>query len=235
MRRLRSFLCFILTLTIVLQANAQEKSTLQDTTTVKKDSVRSRFTIGGYGEAVYKYNFFSDNMFRYNHASDYTESRGHGRVDIPHGVFMLGYDFGKGWTFNTEIEFEHGGTESAVEVETEETGEHEKEIERGGEVALEQFWLQKSFLQSKLNIRMGHLVVPVGGTNNAHLPNEYFGVYRPEGENTIIPCTWHETGIELWGRVKGWRYDFMVIPALNSSMFNVSGWVHNGSASPFEF
>ena len=195
----------------------------------------SRLTIGGYGEAVYKYNFYSDNMFRYSHADKYADSKGHGRADLPHAVFMLGYDFGKGWTFNAEIEFEHGGTESAVEVEAEETGEFEKEIERGGEVALEQFWLQKSFLNSKINIRAGHIVVPVGGTNHAHLPNEFFGVYRPEGENAIIPCTWHETGIELWGRIKGWRYDVMVIPGLNSNMFNASGWIHDGSASPYEF
>ena len=86
-----------------------------------------------------------------------------------------------------------------------------------------------------MNIRAGHIVVPVGGTNNAHLPTEFFGVYRPEGENTILPCTWHETGIEIWGRIKGWRYDVMLIPSLNSSMFSVSGWAHDGSASPYEF
>lgn len=201
------------------------------------DSIKpkSRLTIGGYGEAVYKYNFYSDNMFRYSHASKYADAKGHGRVDLPHAVFMLSYDFGHGWTFNTEVEFEHGGTEAAVEVEAEETGEFEKEIERGGEVALEQFWLQKSFLDSKINIRVGHIIVPIGGTNNAHLPSEFFGVYRPEGENTIIPCTWHETGIELWGRIKGWRYDVMIIPALNSNMFNASGWIHDGAASPYEF
>ncbi|MBR3557973.1 MAG: hypothetical protein IKN78_03800 [Bacteroidales bacterium] len=202
-----------------------------------KDSTKSlgTLTIGGYGEAVYKYNFFSDNVFRYSRAANYADSRGHGRIDLPHAVIMLGYDFGHGWSFNTEIEFEHGGTESAVEIEAEEAGEFEKEIERGGEVALEQFWLQKAFWGGKMNIRAGHIVVPVGGTNNAHLPNQFFGVYRPEGENTIIPCTWHETGIELWGRIKDWRYDVMLIPSLNSSMFNVSGWVHNGSASPYEF
>lgn len=237
MKELLSTLIILSLLAITQEITAQTALNIQDTAATAKDSTRSRsrFTIGGYGEGVYKYNFYSDNMNRYSHADNYTESKGHGRVDLPHAVFMFGYDFGRGWTFNTEVEFEHGGTESAVEIETEETGEHEKEIERGGEVALEQFWLQKSFLNSKINIRVGHIVVPVGGTNNAHLPNEYFGVYRPEGENTIIPCTWHETGIELWGRVKGWRYDLMVIPALNSSMFDVSGWVHNGSASPYEF
>ena len=230
-------LFFVLTTFLFGSATAQFSISSTPSNTNDSDSVKpkSRLTIGGYGEAVYKYNFYSDNMFRYSHAEKYADAKGHGRVDLPHAVFMMSYDFGKGWTFNTEIEFEHGGTESAVEVEAEETGEFEKEIERGGEVALEQFWLQKSFLDSKINIRLGHIIVPVGGTNNAHLPSEFFGVYRPEGENTIIPCTWHETGIELWGRIKGWRYDVMVIPALNSNMFSASGWIHDGSASPYEF
>ncbi len=237
MRRI-SFLLLFLTCLFGFQfVNAASSADSLSAKKADTDSVRSRgrLTIGGYGEGVYKYNFYSDNVFRYSHADRYTQSKGHGRMDLPHAVFLLGYDFGHGWTFNTEVEFEHGGTESAVEVEAEESGEFEQETERGGEVALEQFWLQKSFLGSKINIRAGHIVVPVGGTNNAHLPNEFFGVYRPEGENTIIPCTWHENGIELWGRIKGWRYDVMLIPALNSSFFNVSGWVHNGSASPYEF
>lgn len=200
-----------------------------DSTTTGK-----RLTLGGYGEAVYNYNFFSDNVFRYSHANNYTESKGHGRVDLPHAVLMLGYDFGRGWSFGTEIEFEHGGTESAIEMESEETGEFEKEIERGGEVALEQFWIQKRFSQS-LNLRMGHMVVPVGMTNNNHLPNRFYGVYRPEGENTIMPCTWHETGVSLWGKTGHWRYEAMVLPALNSNMFNAAGWIHDGSASAYEF
>lgn len=193
-----------------------------------------RLVIGGYGEAVYNYNFFSDNFNRYSRAADYADDPGHSRVDIPHAVIMLGYDFGKGWSFGTEIEFEHGGTESAVELEGDEAGEFEKEIERGGEVALEQFWIQKSF-NKKLNLRMGHIVVPVGMTNNHHLPTEFYGVYRPEGENTIIPCTWHETGISLWGNLSNWRYELQLLPALNSNMFNADGWVHNGSASAYEF
>ncbi|MBQ5975068.1 MAG: hypothetical protein IJL48_05110 [Bacteroidales bacterium] len=194
----------------------------------------SRLTIGGYGEAVYNYNFYSDNVFRYSHSDRYTQSKGHGRVDLPHAVIMLGYDFGHGWSIGTEVEFEHGGTEVAVEKETEETGEFEQEIERGGEVALEQFWVQKRFSKG-LNLRMGHIVVPVGMTNNNHTPDQFFTVYRPEGENTIMPCTWHETGISLWGRAGNWRYEVQLLPGLNSNLFNESGWIHNGSASPYEF
>ena len=63
----------------------------------------------------------------------------------------------------------------------------------------------------------------------------FFGVYRPEGENTIMPCTWHETGLSVWGRAGAWRYEAQLLPGLNSNLFNDQGWVHNGSASPYEF
>lgn len=98
-----------------------------------KRSFKSRLSLGGYGEAVMTRNFYSDNVNRYSKAEDYKDAKGHNRFDLPHAVIMLGFDFGRGWTFGSEIEFEHGGTESAVEMEAEETGEWEKEIERGGE------------------------------------------------------------------------------------------------------
>ena len=197
-------------------------------------NTKNRLTIGGYGEAVFSRHFYSDNVFRYSHADRYTDAPAYSRLDLPHAVIMMGYDFGRGWSIGTEIEFEHGGVEAAVEKEPEETGEFEQEIERGGEVALEQFWVQKSF-SNALNLRAGHIVVPVGMTNNNHLPTQFFGLYRPEGENTIMPCTWHETGLSLWGRVGAWRYEVQLLPALNSNLFNDAGWVHNGSASPYEF
>lgn len=200
----------------------------------KKRDWKSRFTIGGYGEAVFSRNFYSENWKRYSDASLYKDDRGHNRFDLPHVVIMLGYDFGKGWSMGAEIEFEHGGTESAVEIEEEETGEYEQEIERGGEVALEQFWIQKSFNEA-LNLRLGHMVVPVGLTNSSHLPTQFFGVYRPEGDNTIIPCTWHETGVGLWGRTKDWRYEVMLIAGLDADRFNNKNWIQGGAGSPYEF
>ncbi len=201
----------------------------------EKPARKSRLSIGGYGEAVYSMNFYSDKYTRYT-ASDPSIYKGetHGRFDLPHVVIFLGYDFGKGWTMGSEIEFEHGGTESAVEIEQEEAGEYESEIERGGEVALEQFWIQKSFCP-QFNIKMGHIVVPVGGTNQHHLPTEFFGVYRPEGENTILPCTWHETGISIWGQAGNWRYEALLVPGLDSERFNRLNWVKDGAGSPYEF
>ncbi len=217
-----------------LRGEAAE-SPARDTSRKKKTaSVNDpRLQVGGYGEAVMTRNFFSDNYLRYKNPELYKNEQ-HGRFDLPHVVVWLGYNFGKGWSMGSEIEFEHGGTESAVEIEEEEGGEYESEIERGGEVALEQFWIQKSFSPA-LNIRAGHIIVPVGAINAHHMPTEYFGVYRPEGENTIIPCTWHETGLSLWGEAKGWRYEIMFIAGLDADRFNSKGWIHDGAGSPYEF
>lgn len=205
--------------------------------TVEKDSTQNhwsnRLSLGGYGEAVMTKNFFSDNYLRYTDPQNYN-NESHGRFDLPHVVIYLGYDFGKGWSMGSEIEFEHGGTESAVEIEDEEGGEYESEIERGGEIALEQFWIQKSFMP-QLNVKAGMLVVPVGQTNAHHMPTEFFGVYRPEGENTILPCTWHEVGVSLWGQAGDWRYEALFLPGLDSERFGNKSWIHYGSASPYEF
>ena len=226
---------FALTALISFSLTENVKAAENDTISAENQKVtKSRLTIGGYGEAVYTRNFYSDNIFRYSHPDRYKDSPGYGRVDLPHVVIMLGYDFGHGWTMGSEIEFEHGGNEVAVEMEAEETGEFEHEIERGGEVALEQFWIQKSFCKA-LNIRMGHIIVPVGQTNNAHLPTQFFTCYRPEGEFTIMPCTWHETGVSIWGKIGKWRYEAVVVPGLNSNMFNNANWIKNGCASPYEF
>ena len=232
-RFLLSFFAFtaLISFSLTEDLKAAENDTIP---TENQKVTKSRLTIGGYGEAVYTRNLYSDNIFRYSHPNRYKDAKGHGRVDLPHVVIMLGYDFGHGWTMGSEIEFEHGGNEVAVEMEAEETGEFEHEIERGGEVALEQFWIQKSFSKA-LNIRMGHIIVPVGQTNNAHLPTQFFTCYRPEGEFTIMPCTWHETGVSIWGRVGKWRYEAVVVPGLNSNMFNNANWVKNGCASPYEF
>lgn len=233
MKQLLILILSLLTVTSTLAGvdDNTEKKTSDRNLKTKKEK---RLTIGGYGEAVYTYNKFSDNFNNYSKPEKYKNAEGHGRVDLPHVVIMLGYDFGKGWSFGTEIEFEHGGTEAASELEAEEFGEYEIEIERGGEVALEQFWLQKSFSKA-FNIRAGHFVVPVGYTNNRHLPTQFFTVYRPEGENTIMPCTWHQTGISLHGRTRHWRYEAMVVNSLNSLNFNNTNWIKKGASSPLEF
>lgn len=194
----------------------------------------NRLSVGGYGEVTYSRNFYSDHYYRYSNPAQYKNDPSNGRFDIPHAVIYLGYDFGKGWTLGTEIEFEHTGTGSAIEIETDEGGEYEHEIEKGGEVELEQFWIQKSFSRAA-NLRIGHIVVPVGLINAHHEPLNFFTVYRPEGESTILPCTWHDTGISFWGRSGDFRYEVQLTAGLNALMFSRDNWAKNGVKSAFEF
>ena len=194
----------------------------------------NKFSIGGYGEVAYSRNFFSDHVSRYSQPEQHKDDPSHGRFDIPHAVVYMGYDFGKGWTFGTEIEFEHGGTGIAYEKEDEEGGEWEQETEKGGEVELEQFWIQKAFSKAA-HLRFGHIVVPVGLTNAHHEPLNFFTVYRPEGENTILPCTWHQTGVSFWGRYKNFRYEAQFLAGLNADNFTNTNWIKKGPSSPLEF
>ena len=204
----------------------------------KKDKLTnalSRLHIGGYGEAVMTRNFYSQSFNRYKKPELYANDKSHGRFDLPHICLNIGYDFGKGWTMGSEIEYEHGGTGSAVEIEAEEAGEYEAEVEKGGEVNIEQFWINKEFMGGKLNVKAGEIIVPVGYSNAYHEPNQFFTVYRPEGEATIMPNTWHQMGLSVWGRLKDWRYEAQLLSGLNSESFTAESFAHYGATSPYEF
>ena len=224
------FSAVVVAASIAVTAKAQTSAA----DSVVRRSPWERLSVGGYGEAVMTRNFYSDHIYRYKFPDQHTDDDSHGRFDLPHVVINLGYDFGRGWTMGMEIEFEHGGTESAVEMDADESGEYEAEVERGGEVALEQFWIQKSWGRP-YNLRMGEIIVPVGAANQYHMPNEFFTVYRPEGEATILPNTWHQLGVSFWGRTKNWRYEAQFLSGLDSERFGAQNFVHYGAGSPYEF
>ena len=194
----------------------------------------NRLSVGGYGEVALSREYFSDHVNRYSSPQNYKNDPSHGKFDIPHAVIYLGYDFGKGWTLGTEIEFEHTGTGSAIENEADEAAEWELEQEKGGEVELEQFWINKKFSKAA-NVKLGHIIVPIGLNNAFHEPLNYFTVYRPEGENTILPSTWHDTGVSFWGRYGKVKYELQMVAGLNAMLFNRDKWIHHGAGSPFEF
>ena len=215
--------------------DATTGATRQVTKKDKVTDVLSRLHIGGYGEAVLTRNFYSQSFNRYKAPENYANDKSHGRFDLPHICLNIGYDFGKGWTMGSEIEFEHGGNGTAVEIEAEEAGEYEAEVEKGGEVNIEQFWINKEFAGGQLNVKVGEIIVPVGYSNAYHEPNQFFTVYRPEGEATIMPNTWHQVGVSLWGRLKNWRYEAQFLSGLNSESFTAENFVHYGATSPYEF
>ncbi|MDR3328989.1 MAG: hypothetical protein LBS63_02625, partial [Prevotellaceae bacterium] len=141
-------------------ATAFAQAEARDSAALKPNApLPSSLTLGGYGEAVMQRMFYSDNAARYYDPASYANAS-HGRADLPHAVLYMAYDFGRGWKMSAELEYEHGGSGSTYEIENSEAGEYETEIEKGGEVAIEQLWIEKTFAQ-QANLRMGHIIVPV--------------------------------------------------------------------------
>lgn len=147
------------------------------------------------------------------------------------------YKFNSKWILGVEIEFESGGVGTAYELENTENGEYETEVEKGGEVALEQFHITR-LIDRGFNVRAGHVILPVGQNNGHHEPINFFGTVRPEGETSIIPNTWHETGLEFFGTVgKGlatFDYQAFVTTGLNANGFDRNNWAQGGKQGIFE-
>ncbi len=201
-----------------LSAAAQE---LADTAGYKK------FRFGSYGEVVAAFKDYGINRFQAGGATK--EHRN--TISIPRFTLGIDYKFTPKWILGAEIEFEAGGTGTAVELENNENGEYETEIEKGGEVALEQLHITR-LIMPEFNVRAGHQVIPIGLTNAHHEPINFFGTTRPESQTAMMPSTWHATGISVFGTFgKGYGvfdYEAMVVAGLNANGFDRDTWVDGG-------
>lgn len=190
----------------------------------------SKFRFGGYGEILYQHMDYGADRYNPPGGAE-PDSRAH--ISMPRAVFAFQYKFTPSIEFSTEIEFEHGGTGSALELEYEEMGEYEMEMEHAGEVVLEELKITKTFSRA-FRLSAGHMIVPIGATNANHLPIQFFGTVRPEGETTIIPLTWHETGIGISGDIKHWSYQAQIVNGLDANGFSSAYWVRKGKQGIFE-
>ena len=202
----------MLTTALVMTTASTNAATADTTKVVSPYDTFSKYRVGGYGEMVAAWKDYSTNRFFGGQYGNSKESRS--TISIPRFVVAFDYKLSPKWIVGAEIEFESGGTGSAYELENTENGEYETELEKGGEVAIEQFHITRLITRG-LNVRAGHMIVPVGLTNAHHEPNLFFGTVRPEGETTILPSTWHDTGLELFGTLgKGlatFDYEAMVV------------------------
>lgn len=194
-----------------------------------------KFRFGGYGEMVASFKDYGINRLNGTAAGNTRTHRN--TIAIPRFVLGFGYKFTPRWVLGAEIEFESGGTGAACEIENSENGEYETEIEKGGEVALEQFHISY-MVSGAFNVRAGHMVVPVGLTNAHHEPINFFGTVRPQAETSMLPSTWHETGMEFFGSVgRGCaRFDYraMIVAGLNANGFERDTWIAAGKQGFFE-
>ena len=147
-------------------------------------------SIGGYGEFNFQ-KFVNDQRGRRD------------QFDLERFVLYTGYKFTDRIILNSELEFEHavvaGDKEGEAEVE----------------------FLNLDFLAwEALNFRAGLLLVPMGFINEIHEPPFFHGVFRPEVEQRIIPTTWREGGVGIFGTLApGLDYRAYVLNGLTAKRF----------------
>lgn len=162
-------------------------------------------SVGGYGEVLYQ-NF--DDKREDGVVSDRTDT-----IDLLRAVFYFGYKFDEHFLFNSEIEYEHATTGEGAE---------EK-----GEVSVEFAYLDY-LIRPEVNVRAGLVLLPVGFINELHEPPVFLGARRPEVERRIIPATWRELGVGVFGDAGPFAYRAYLVNGLDAAGFGGSAPLRDG-------
>jgi len=153
-------------------------------------------SIGGYGEMFYEH-FASER-------DDGTPVDTTDKLDFLRAVLYFGYKFNDRFLFNSEIEFEHAATSEE------------------GSVAVEFAYIDYLW-RDEINVRAGLVLLPMGFINELHEPTVFLGARRPETELRIIPSTWRENGVGLFGDLGPFRYRTFVVNGLDAEGFTQEG------------
>ncbi|MBX7151572.1 autotransporter outer membrane beta-barrel domain-containing protein [bacterium] len=156
-------------------------------------------------------------------------------IDLERLTLYPSYKLNERMKIESEIEIEHGGTGVTMEFDKfEEFGEFETEIEKGGEVKLEQMNFVYQY-RPYLNFRIGRFKLPIGLNSQLDEPSEYFTTTRNETESSIIPTNWYENGIQIFGSLaQNWKYTFSLVNGLDATGFSSSSWIVRGQQLRFE-
>lgn len=145
----------------------------------------------------------------------YKDVKGSNSVtDMKRFIPYIGYRFTDKIILNTEIEFEHAGA---------------KDDGSEGEAVIEFAYID-FLLSQPINIRAGGILMPMGLTNTRHEPVNFNSVSRPELERKLIPSTWSENGVMLFGLAGGVDYSVAVVNGfdLTNSTLDGSSWIRDG-------
>lgn len=160
-------------------------------------------SIGGYGELLYQ-NFAANREDGV--AAEKTDT-----ADAQRLVLYFGHRFNSKIIFNSEIEYEHAVAGDDTE----------------GEVAVEFAYLD-FLIDPRFNIRTGLVLLPVGMINELHEPPTFLGARRPDVERFIIPATWSELGVGVFGDLGPVTYRAYLTTALDASGFSASEGIREG-------
>lgn len=184
--------------------------------------------IYGYGTVYYS---------NYDYLPNYqSKPENRAKVDFERFVISPRFILNDNVKIVSELEFEHGGTGASKDYDTlDEFGEFETEVEKGGEVTVEEGYIDIT-KSDALNFKIGHMVVPIGLNSQRHLPSLYLSTSRNISETTILPNTWHETGVMAYGSFDDKvHYQAMIMTGLNSEFFDAHHWIQAGSQKRFEY
>ena len=145
-------------------------------------------TIGFYGESKYRVPEAGADVF-----------------DAHRYVLTPSYQINDWLVFNSEFELEHGGVDESTA----------RGSRFNGELELEQMYVD-ILISDYFNIRsLGIDLVPVGRINQIHEPTTFYSTERPELYREIIPTTWMEPSMSVFGKiVDGLDYRLMVSAGL---------------------
>lgn len=179
--------------------------------------LKSQYGMGPAASKVYGVNRgLSIGGYGQGHYTNLVEDQGaaHSTVDLLRAIIYTGYKFSDRLVFNSEIEYEHANTA------------------KGGVVEVE-FAQMDYLLKPEINFRMGLMLIPVGFINEVHEPLFYHGNERPETERQIIPTTWRENGVGVFGQIKDrWTYRAYLVNSGRASQLrqaNLRGFRQDGA------
>ncbi len=137
-------------------------------------------------------------------------------LNLERAVLFVGHQFNNKISVFSELEIEDAKVAGG---------------ESGGEVSMEQLYL-KFNLNPKQYIIAGLFVPRIGLLNENHLPVNFNGVERPLVEQQIIPATWRELGVALYGSLNHApvNYSLALMSGLNSVGFEHGSGIREGRA-----
>jgi hypothetical protein len=133
-------------------------------------------------------------------------------IDLRRFVLFFGHNFSDRLRFYSELEVEHAVSSANDR----------------GEAEVEQAYLD-ALLGRRLSLRGGVMIMPVGIINVYHEPPTFNGVDRPAVDTFVIPSTWREAGVGLFGELReGLRYQLYVVNGFNANGFTAESALREG-------
>jgi len=155
--------------------------------------------VGGYAEMHYVH----ENIGEDDSVAD---------LDLHRLVLFVANDLGADFRWYSEIEIEHAIV-------------HEGSP---GEVSVEQGFLDWFLFDDALALRAGVMLVPMGIINTWHEPPLFNGVERPTVDKVVMPSTWSEGGVGMFGKSGPVRYELYVVGGLNAANFRAKDGIRKG-------